>query len=631
MNWTQFLLFDVFLGGLFLSGVMIYGWLDLKRPRSFNRFMYAGEVLLLGAGWIVGLMMVLSLLKLYSAPYLWGVVLMSYLFLFNRRCRADVIAFFQTPMKVKFGHVAFFLILGVFIFRNCYFLIDVDSLSTYLFTQRLWLEAGSSLVGGPLHDSRIFVTQFDVVPYSLGLSLFPTQTLFPQLVNLLWRVILVLLVFGFTAYRLNLWSAVAAVLLVVLNDHFFYSGANRWVVLNSVVGAFLFAAVVNFWEARESKDQKLFVLGLVFLTQLIVNKYYAAYMGVAIFLYAIFLEPARGRMFKEVFCNKKSRIVLGGAIFFVFLWFLKNFIMTGNPVFPVFAGKFQSFGWTPEKEQFFMKIAGGLSVAKILKFISFLFVWPGVTPAKYVFIAILAFPFLASHMKFSTEKESRARIFLGYWVSTSILMLFSLCLASWQDPRSYRFLIGVFAFTAVLFIRTVLERIFHIKNEFLKGAILLCLAIPGYSIIYSGQVMVDIPAVQENIGVLLNKVQMKDIIAKHYPGLERKKAALAKSKEKQQSSAWSSIDNSMAFFLPDLPRITWLSSTIGWDDYESKELIMRRFKKLGIQWVIMPSKEEGFKFVPVQEYVLTMKPFNRKPGKTLYDYGFPSELTGIQW
>ncbi|MFC1510384.1 hypothetical protein ACFL49_01870 [Candidatus Omnitrophota bacterium] len=631
MNWIQFLLFDIFLGSLFLSGVMIYGWMDFKRPRSVNRFMYAGEVLLLGAGWIVGLLMILSLVKLYTAAYLWGAVLSSYLFLFNRRCRTDVIAFIQATLKIRLAHVAFFLILGVFIFRNCYFLIDVDSLSTYLFTQRLWVDAGTSLVGGPLHDSRIFVTQFDAVPYSLGLSVFPTETLFPQMVNLLWRVILVLLVFGYTAYRINLWSAVSAVLLVVLNDHFFYSGANKYVILNSAVGAFLFAAAANFWESRESKDQKLFVLGIVFLTQLIINKYYAAYIGVFIFVYAFLMQTEPKKIMGEVFCNKKNRIVLGGAIIFMCIWFLKNLIITGNPVFPVFAGKLKTFGWTPEQGEFFMKFVGGLKAPKTLKYFSFLLIWPGIVAAKYVLIAILSFPLLTCRSKPLTEEQRKANLFFGYWVATSTLMLFSLCLASWQDPRSYRFLIGVFAFTSVLFLRMVLENAFHIKNEFIKGVIILCLAIPGYSIIYSGQVMRDIPTIQENIGVLLNKIQMKDIIAKHYPDLEKQKHALEKNKEKIQASAWATIVNTSAFFLPDLPRIIWVSSTIRWGDYDSKELVLKRLQSLGIKWVIIASKEDGLQFVPVSEYVSTMSLYNRKPNKTLYDYGFPAELTRIVW
>src|SRR6185436_2070431 len=86
----------------------------------------------------------------------------------------------------------------------------------------------------------------------------------------------------------------------------------------------------------------------------------------------------------------------------------------------------------------------GLSVAEILKYLSYLFIWPGVTPAKYVYLMIIFSPFIMcfSLLRDRFDKELFREV--CYWLGLSVVCIVGICLASHQDPRYFRFLLGVY-------------------------------------------------------------------------------------------------------------------------------------------------------------------------------------------
>ena len=65
----------------------------------------------------------------------------------------------------------------------------------------------------------------------LGVALFGQETLFPQFVNLSWRLVLTLLVFGYVSYRFSRYHGLAAAMLVLFNDHMFFSGVRSFVII----------------------------------------------------------------------------------------------------------------------------------------------------------------------------------------------------------------------------------------------------------------------------------------------------------------------------------------------------------------------------------------------------------------
>ena len=449
MNYLQFFSFACYFAALFISGVGIYALLNGPKVH-FNRITCVGESLLLGSISLVGQLLILSVFGLYRNPYLWGVVFLNYAFILNIGARRLILEFFKGRSKINISTIIFAILVGILIFRNLYFLVDVDSNSTYLFTQRLWLEHSSSLIGNLTHDLRIFVPQFDAVPYSLGISIFGQETIFPQLVGVLWRVIALLLVFGYTKYRLNGYYALAASAFIIFNDHFFYSGANQHVIINAAIIALMFAAAYNFWEARLKNDTSRFVLAVVFLTQLPANKYYLVLCSLFLFLFGLSIQTKPFRMLTKIFKVKKYLYFVITAFFLVSLWYIKNFIITGDPAFPLFAGKLHVFGWTQEQLKVFGQLLGSPSPFVIIKYISFLFIWPGVNCAKYILISILSLPFVVCISVIKERADKKEIVEICFWLGVCLISLLGLCFAIFEDPRYYRYLIGIFSFSAVL-------------------------------------------------------------------------------------------------------------------------------------------------------------------------------------
>ncbi len=139
MNYVQFLLFFCYFVALFISGVGIYAIINGPKVR-FNKITCIGESLLLGSIFLVGQLLLLSICSLYKNPYLWGIVFLNYAFILSVGTRKLILGLFKFRWKVNIPVIIFIILTGTLIFRNLYFLVDIDSNSTYLFTQRLWLE-----------------------------------------------------------------------------------------------------------------------------------------------------------------------------------------------------------------------------------------------------------------------------------------------------------------------------------------------------------------------------------------------------------------------------------------------------------------------------------------------------------
>ncbi|MEI6437734.1 MAG: hypothetical protein WCO69_03165 [Candidatus Omnitrophota bacterium] len=631
MNFLQFGLFGVYSLSVLCAGAGLHAWLNGEPSGRLNRCVAFGESLLLGNIFLVGVLLALSLVGAFRAVFLWSAVAGNFLFLISGRTRRDMAGLFGGGLGVP--ALLFLLVVLVFVFRNCYFLIDVDSMSTYLYAQKLWLQAGTSLIGDRTFDIRLFNPQYDGIAYSLGISLFGQETLFPQLVTVLWRVICLLLVFGYTSYRLNGYYGLAAALFVVLNDHFFFAGANQWVTLNAAVIAFMFAAVYNFWEARRRQDGVRLFLALLFLSQLPGCKLYTVHAVFFLLLFGCSIQADLWRRLKGIVADRKYLIAGSAALVFVALWYVKNYLITGDPLFPFFSGRMHLWGWTPEHQAMFLKVAGGLSLPKLLKYVSFLFIWPGVSPAKYVLIGFLALPFLAIFIAGRERQEGREEfIELCFWLGVSLLALCGICLGLWQDPRPYRFPIGIFAFATVFFLRFVLMRVTMIRWEPLVAGLILILSLTDVKIVKASGGEFLYPSVKNNLDVLLDRMHMPDAVRRHYPEVDATRDVIARNGDKLGSSAWFVGDNDNGFLYPDRPRIAlFFTTTLSWSDYVSAGRIMEVLQARGIRWVM--TREEGtgrLIFISAEAFSRQAMTFDRNPKRTFYDYGFPAELTAIR-
>ena len=636
MNYIQFVLFLIYLFSVAACGAGIYRWFRIPPLVGGNRCRLLGEVLLLGSILFSGEFLLISFAGFYTAPVLWAVTLFNFLFLLQSDSRELFLNLFSLKVRWDMPKVFFLSLLGMFVFRNCFFLVDVDSHSTYLYAQKLWLEQQTSLWGNPGVDVRVFSPHANALPYALGLSLFPRETLFPQLIVAHWTIIVLLLVFGYTSWRFNGYYGLAAVMLVLFNDHIFYSGANRCCIINSAVIAYLFAAAINFWESRRQNNPVHFVLALIFLNQLMANKYQMIYVAIFALGLGCCLQHSLARMVRNILCDMQRLALLASSVSIALLWYVKNLMITGCPTFPVLAGRLGVLNWTMEKEMLFVKIYGGeLPVDKFIKYMNYFFIWPGVNASKYIvfILALLPLMLLVVHLWSRHEKEEFVE--WNYWLGFSLLATMGICIANFVDPRVYRYAIAVLSFTAVFSFDFVLRQCLRINNKIILATIIILLALPGYPIMTAQGGGYLRPTLQDNVGVISNQLHTGDVIARYFPGNLIVDDQYHGFKEMIDDGGWDTgiagVTKLSAFLLPTRPQVDpWHTSIVQWGSYGSAESVVGDLKTFGLKW-LMTVEEGRIVFRTPEEYAQKVESFDKRPERIFYDYGFPDELTKIRY
>lgn len=633
MNFIQFGLFFIYIFSLLVTGIGIYSLLNPKNENYLNRPVFTGEVLLLGGTILVGEMLVLSLVGFYKAPFLWGAVLLNFAFSLKSRVREQFAFLLKQKVKMDFALVVFSVLLLVFVFRNLFFLVDIDSHFLYLYAQKLWLAKGSSLVGDVATDMRIWVPHMNAVPYALGLSLFPHETLFPQLIVVSWSLISLLLIFGYVSYRFNRYYGLGAVLLILLNDHFFYSGVNACCIINSTLVALLFAIVFNFWESRRSPGLFRFTMALIFLTQLLSNKYQMFYVTIFLLGLGLLVQDNPGKKISAFLKNKTYAGAVALGMVLCLLWYVRNYLMTGVPTFPIGADKIGVFNWTPAMASGFNRIfAAPLSPSQFLKYISFLLVWPGIDALKIVLLAVVFGPLtlilLGRRGEFNREQIRE----WAYWLTTSIFIVMGICMVTFVDPRHYRYGIAVFSFAAVLSIDLILKKTMNVRKDWMIAGLLILFALRHLPLMWAQGGSFKYPTINDNIQVLLNKMHFSDVIQRYYPQNIVVQNEYRLHPEQFEHKAWDTAIGSQlsSFLLPIRPQVgLWSTTVVKWDSYDHPELIVKDLKEYGIEGV-MRVKGGKLIFLTPEEYAREAAAYDRYPKSIFYNYNFPQELTEIR-
>ncbi len=633
MNLTQIILFVVYSAITFISGVGIYNFLNKENRFFVNSSVFLGEAFLLGTIIVVGEMLLLSSFGLYTKYFLWPVFALNLLFILNRNVRQIISDNLAKNFNPSASSIAFILVLAVFFFRNCYFLLDVDSHSMYLFAQRLWLEAKTSFTGTIAYDARIFVPHFNAVLYALGISLFPKETLFPQLINVSFSIAALILLFGYTSYRFNRGYGLAAVFLVLLNRHFFYSGENTCCVINSALVCFLFASVYNFWEARGDKGHYRFFLAIIFLSQLMGNKYQMVFVTVFVLGIAFFVQQNLFEKVASIFKNKKWLTFLVFSIMVTLFWYIRNFIVTGDPVFPILAGNFNYFNWTKEMSDSVIAIWGGsLNPMQILKYFNYLFIWAGVIPLKYVGIAITLLPFIVLLAITRNAWDKNLFSELMFWLSMVIVYVVGLCMAMFVDPRHYGYGAAIFAFSVIVIFDFVVVKVLKI-NKIAALIVILLLSLYPVRIVMEEGGPYKVPSFRDNLNVILNKVHLEDILRRDFKEAIIASEGYTNNIERAKQSAWYVRPGNIVysyFWIPTRPQVgLWATTIVKWDSYRNKEAVMKDLSDFGIKW-LMKIEDKKLIFISPEEYANEAVLYELYPKKLRYDYGFPEELTIVK-
>ncbi|MDP8213478.1 MAG: hypothetical protein P9X22_09380 [Candidatus Zapsychrus exili] len=601
-----------------------------------NRFLHLGEVLMLGSIVLAGEMLLLSLLKLYTAQFLWSVVFLNYFVLINRDVRLKVKELFSLNISWDIPLFGFIFLIGFFMFRNCYFLSDGDSHSTYLLAQKLWLENKTSIFGNASMDIKIFVPHFNAVFYGLGLSVFPKETLFPQLIVAFWTVVVSILVFGYTSYRFNRWYAISAVMFVLFNDHIYYSGANNCVIINSALIALFFSVSYNFLESRTTGGSFRFLLALIFLTQFMANKYQVFYVTVSMFIVGILIQKQLLSNVRSILFDKKKLVTLVIAAIIMLLWYIKNQLAVGLATFPILADKFDILNWNSEMVNIFGKVyLGSIAPDKFLKYMNYMFIWPGIKVSKIVIVTISLLPLFIMFSISRNRVRVKSVFELCYWLFVSIIVVAGTCIVSYVDPRHYRYGIAILAFTSVLSIDYIFQKVIGLRNTFFIGIVIFVLSVANYRIMFDQGGAFKRPLIEENVGVILDKVHFEDVEEKYFPYNTIVMKSLKKNKDKFLKGAWDVGEGGMqklsAFLLPTRPQVgLWSTTLVKWDSYEDEKLIVKDLSDAGLEWVMRVENKE-LKYFNLDEYAKKAVKEERFPKKVFFNYNFPEELTEVNY
>jgi hypothetical protein len=637
VNIAQILMWVAFMGALLVSGVALRRVVLPEKDIS-GVSLWLGECLLLGSIWVVGLLVFVSLLHLYVAVVIWGVVLAQYICLLQDSVRREINAQCRSLLSIDVFSWIAVLLLMFFLFRNCFFLVDVDSHSTYLYAQKLWLHYKHSLFADTALDVKALVPHFNAVPYALGLSIFPRELLFSQLVVAQWTLIAALLVFGYTRFRFNSAYALAAVMGILFNDHMFYSGANNCCVINSALVALLFAAGYSFRESAQARSPQRLVFAFVCVITLMANKYQMAYVAVMFVIFGLMVQAHLIEKVKELLRQPRWWVVLLAAVVLTGLWYLKSWIATGLPAFPIMAGKFGVLGWEPELEkQFSTVMTGPLNINQILKYFSYLIVWPGIHVGKIVAILLILLPVLSA-ISFARVKPKDGESLgeLGYWLTLCIIIVAGICMVSFVDPRHYRYAIAVMAFAGILGLRFILLNLMRLPSGLVSFLVVIIFAWPWHIMIEQDGPYKR-PSIKDNLAVLTDKINTDDIIDRYYPDNRRVDQQLTDNnvnKERSLRGAWDigigGYTKLSAFLLPIKPQVgVWFTTVVRFSSMNDEKKITADLERhTGFDWV-MSFKDDELIFESKQDYARRIKDIDLHLDELFYNYGFPAELSVV--
>jgi len=250
----------------------------------------------------------------------------------------------------------------------------------------------------------------------------------------------------------------------MFNLHFFVSGANKWVLMNGAIIAFIFAAVYNFYESYRRGDSQRFLLALIFLLLLPSNKYQSFHIFFITLFLGAWIQSDIIKTLRSVFTDRRNVIIFCVFLLITLLHFIKNWIATGWPIFPVYAGHLNIFNRGIERDIVFAQIARGVSWRQLLRYTGFLFTWSKMRPAFWVFIAAFFLPLINIGIVKRNISSEKIKEF-SWWLAVSFFSIVGLCLANHQDPRYYVYAIGAVSFCAVFSWDLILGDIFYLRKR----------------------------------------------------------------------------------------------------------------------------------------------------------------------
>lgn len=411
----------------------------------------------LGLGLISYLTLLAASLHLLSTWFFWGIILIgNILFLKNIPYLKEL----SIDWKASVLGIMLSVFLGLNLFYSLFPPSFYDSLLYHLAIPQFYLQQGGIAAWNcnfnsnlPLNGEMLFL-----------FSMLGGTMLIPKLLSLWSGIAILILMFRWYKNQFSpTFTLLPLILFYSIPQVGFLSSSSKTDMLGLM---FLFSGFYLFFEYLEMPGSKnnLWLTGL-FLGMSVGTKYIFAIYVVA-FMLAIFLFT------KIPFKKKMVVIPLVSIMIFLCLlpWFIKNTIVSENPVYPYLNTVFKSDFWSPEQAKNFSSILKRGADHQILDYLKYpieLFTRPyqyGLT-AVWGILFLISLPFL-----FFTTRNTQIRVLIF-----SSLFAFLLLMQFAKVPRYFLGSLLLLSIPTALGIEKAVIHIRMVKKIFIPFLIPLLL------------------------------------------------------------------------------------------------------------------------------------------------------------
>jgi hypothetical protein len=278
-----------------------------------------------------------------------------------------------------------------------------------------------------------------------------------------------------------------------------------------------------------------------------------------------------------------------------------------------------------------MQASGHPPLMILLKYVSFLFIWPGVDPLKWLFLIVLFLPgILLVLLLMRKDLSVDSLLEWLYWLNTAFFVIVGIFFVVYVDVRAYRYGIALAVFAVIFSFDFILGKILSVRYYFLLKVIVLSLALLRIGIVFDQRGTYERPSFRDNWRVISNQLHFQDIVGRYYPKNLLVMQRLPKYIN-PRNAAWDTgqVMNSRigsAFLLPVFPELDfWNTSIINWDSYDSRDLVLKDLIDFGLKYY-MYFEDNKLRIDPIEDYVKRAMNFYSNPSPVLINYGFPDEL-----
>ncbi|MBF0532869.1 MAG: hypothetical protein HQL23_07230 [Candidatus Omnitrophica bacterium] len=464
---------------LTMIGVLGIGlWLvtTIRQTNEINsnhQYSIENYYLILGVSWFIGYLAYESFLSFLALVHLFRPI--NLLAIIHLLAGFGLFGFWKIWPHFKrhlflssqnsFQNMLLLPILGFVFFWNCYPTFVVDDLTSYFYAIQLMLEKGGFFYS-QYSDARLSLPMGENLLYAIGFSLQNKSFLFPQLIMGVSKVMFVLTVYGAVEmFTGGVWPLLASAF-IASEEHFIFSGVNRFVVLNIPL---MFAVFMMFWGLFAAaqfrrKDYLIWSWLAIFFA---LNCKYVSLLY--LFVYFIFFIVLFGN--DQFILNRQRRIffslpttltlgLIGVVTMFQYLWRL---LATGSPLFPMPLGIFKPYFYDPFAIEIGRAWHFSLNVGTAIKNVTAFMVWPGILPLKILPIVGI----IVAILSFSPKWKINQKFLFGiYCLFLSIILVVVQEIYVVFEMRYYRFGLGLAAFSATVLLSCIFDYFYSYVQGF---------------------------------------------------------------------------------------------------------------------------------------------------------------------